>query len=185
MAEAWSGAAEMSVYLADGLSGPERAALERDLRSDASVISVEFISKETALARFRQTFPDLAQTLGGMQENPLPASLDVRLRSATGESAPIDALVTRMRTMPGVADVRYDQDWLDRLLRGVRVLRLVGVSLGGNALLKWLGEQGAAAHAVVQRAAAISAPMDLHAAGNALEQGFNMIYTNNFMLIFF
>lgn len=135
MAEEWSGAAEMSVYLTDGVGGPERAALERELRADGNVTGVEFISKETALARFRQTFPDLAQTLGGMQENPLPASLDVRLRSTSGESAPIDALVTRMRTLPGVADVRYDKDWLDRLLRGVRVLRLVGVALGGALLL--------------------------------------------------
>ncbi len=135
MAEEWSGAAEMSVYLTDGLGGPERAALERDLRADPSVTSVEFISKDVALTRFRQTFPDLAQTLGGMTENPLPASLDVRLRSTSGVSAPIDALVTRMRTMPGVADVRYDKDWLDRLLRGVRLLRLVGFALGGALLL--------------------------------------------------
>ncbi len=135
MAEEWSGAAEMSVYLADGLGGPERAALERDLGGDPSVTSVEFISKETALARFRQTFPDLAQTLAGMAENPLPASLDVRLRSTSGASGPIDALVNRMRTTAGVADVRYDKDWLDRLLRGVRVLRVVGFALGGALLL--------------------------------------------------
>lgn len=135
MAEEWSGAAELSVYLADGISGPERAALERELGADASVSSIEFISKEAALVRFRQTFPDLAQTLGGMKTNPLPASLDVRLRSTSAASGPIDALVTRMRTMPGVADVRYDKDWLDRLLRGVRVLRLVGFALGGALLL--------------------------------------------------
>ncbi len=75
-------------------------------------------------------------------------------------------------------------DWILRQLRtlhGDGPLFAVGVSLGGNALLKWLGEQGEAAHAVVQRAAAISAPIDLHAAGNALEQGFNMVYTKNFL----
>ncbi len=75
-------------------------------------------------------------------------------------------------------------DWILRRLRtlhGDGPLFAVGVSLGGNALLKWLGEQGEAAHAVVQRAAAISAPIDLHAAGNALEQGFNMVYTKNFL----
>jgi len=135
MAEEWSGAAEMSVYLTEAFGGPERAALERELRADPSVTGVEFISKETALTRFRATFPDLAQTLGGLAENPLPASLDVRLRSTSGASDPIDALVTRMRTMPGVADVRYDKDWLDRLLRGVRMLRAVGFALGGALLL--------------------------------------------------
>ncbi len=74
-------------------------------------------------------------------------------------------------------------DWILRRLRAQHngALFAAGVSLGGNALLKWLGEQRAAANVVVHRAAAVSAPVDLHAAGRALEQGFNMIYTNNFL----
>ena len=56
-----------------------------------------------------------------------------------------------------------------------------GVSLGGNALLKWLGEQRADAAAVIAAAAAISAPVDLTAAGNALDAGLNLIYTRNFL----
>nr|WP_314899224.1 alpha/beta fold hydrolase [uncultured Deefgea sp.] len=58
----------------------------------------------------------------------------------------------------------------------------VGVSLGGNALLKWLGEQGAAANMVIDAAAAVSAPMDLSASGHQLDQGINKhIYTRNFL----
>jgi len=75
-------------------------------------------------------------------------------------------------------------DWALRrlqLLHPERTRHAVGVSLGGNALLKWLGEQGTAAAAAVHAAVAVSAPVDLHAAGNALEHGFNMIYTKNFL----
>ncbi|STQ89752.1 YheT family hydrolase [Iodobacter fluviatilis] len=58
----------------------------------------------------------------------------------------------------------------------------VGVSLGGNALLKWLGEQGDAAAAVINAAAAVCSPMDLTATGNALDQGFNRrVYTREFL----
>ena len=58
----------------------------------------------------------------------------------------------------------------------------VGVSLGGNALLKWLGEQGDAARLLVERAAAVSAPLDLTAAGHALDRGFNRhVYTARFL----
>ncbi|HSJ82021.1 MAG TPA: hydrolase [Thiobacillus sp.] len=58
----------------------------------------------------------------------------------------------------------------------------VGVSLGGNALLKWLGEQGSAARALVDRAAGVSAPLDLTAAGQALDLGFNRrVYTARFL----
>lgn len=61
-------------------------------------------------------------------------------------------------------------------------LHAVGVSLGGNALLKWLGESGAEAGRYLARAAAVSAPLDMNAAGNALDQGFNRrVYTAHFL----
>ena len=135
LAEEWSGAAEMSVYLTDDISDDDRAAIERALRADGSVVGVDFVQKDVALARFKQTFPDLAETLGTMDQNPLPASLDVRLRSTSAAQTSVDALVERLRATPGVSDVRYDKDWLDRLLRGVRLLRLIGVALGGALIL--------------------------------------------------
>ena len=74
-------------------------------------------------------------------------------------------------------------DWILRRLAGEHAgaIYVGGVSLGGNALLKWLGERGAEAGAVVRAAAAVSAPVDLTAAGNALERGFNRVYTRNFL----
>jgi len=58
-----------------------------------------------------------------------------------------------------------------------------GVSLGGNALLKWLGERGESARRLVERAAGISAPLDLTAAGHTLDRGFNRrVYTAHFLL---
>jgi predicted alpha/beta-fold hydrolase len=75
-------------------------------------------------------------------------------------------------------------DWILRRLGGEASpapLYAMGVSLGGNALLKWLGERGGAARAVTRAAAAVSAPLDLTAAGNALERGFNIVYTRNFL----
>lgn len=75
-------------------------------------------------------------------------------------------------------------DWILRRLKRDRPaapLFAVGISLGGNALLKWLGEQREAARAIVGRVAAVSAPVDLAAAGNALDHGFNLIYVRHFL----
>lgn len=75
-------------------------------------------------------------------------------------------------------------DWILRRLRAEhpdRPLHAVGVSLGGNALLKWLGEQGSAAGAVLDAAAAVSAPIDLAACGHHLARGFNALYTQHFL----
>ena len=71
-------------------------------------------------------------------------------------------------------------DWL--LERFGARLDALGVSLGGNVLLKWLGERGAAAAARVRRAAAVSAPRDLAAAADALDLGLNrLLYTRMFL----
>ena len=71
-------------------------------------------------------------------------------------------------------------DWiLKRLGPG---LCAAGISLGGNALLKWLGERGGEARALVRRAAAVSAPIDLAAAGDALDHGLNrLLYARHFL----
>lgn len=60
-------------------------------------------------------------------------------------------------------------------------LLTAGVSLGGNALLKWLGEQDSAANKLVTAAAAICPPLDLTMSGLALERGFCRLYTRHFL----
>lgn len=75
-------------------------------------------------------------------------------------------------------------DWVLRRLRGLfakRTIFVSGVSLGGNALLKWLGERGESAGDVVSAAAAISAPLDLTVSGHHLDRGFNKVYTRHFL----
>ncbi|MEW6467026.1 MAG: alpha/beta fold hydrolase [Pseudomonadota bacterium] len=79
-------------------------------------------------------------------------------------------------------------DWILRRLQrthsaagGTQVLA-VGVSLGGNALLRWAGEMEDAAAAVVGAVAAIGSPLDLAAAGHAIGRGFNrQVYTRMFL----
>jgi len=71
-------------------------------------------------------------------------------------------------------------DWIVR--RFSPPIDALGVSLGGNALLKWLGEKSHDARTWVHRAAAISAPLDLSAAGRALDLGLNrLLYTRMFL----
>ena len=73
-------------------------------------------------------------------------------------------------------------DWILRRLLPHDALYAVGVSLGGNALLKWLGERGEAARAVVRRAAAVSAPLDVGASGRALDRSLNrFLYVRHFL----
>ena len=63
-----------------------------------------------------------------------------------------------------------------------RPVYAVGFSLGGNALLKWMGEHAEQAPKLISKAAAVSAPLDLAASALTLDQGLNRyIYTPMFV----
>jgi len=75
-------------------------------------------------------------------------------------------------------------DWVLRrlALQHTGPMLAVGVSLGGNALLRWAQEAGASGRQVVKGVVAISSPIDLAAAGHAIGRGFNRhIYTRMFL----
>lgn len=80
----------------------------------------------------------------------------------------------------------HEIDWIMRRLAqyagqcSANKLFAVGVSLGGNALLRWLGESQHQAK-FVDAACAISAPLDLAGGGAALSRGINMVYTRVFL----
>lgn len=76
-------------------------------------------------------------------------------------------------------------DWILRRFKDQhpqRALIAVGVSLGGNALLRWAGEHGQAAAQTVRAVAAVCSPLDLAAGGFAIGRGFNrLLYTRMFL----
>jgi cell division transport system permease protein len=124
----WQDAAEFSVYLRDASTDGERAAIERTLHESDLVKAVEVISKDEALRRFRQNFGALAQTTGDMTENPLPASIEVRL-APDADPTQVGTLAGKISALSGVADVRYDRQWIQRLMNAVHLVRTGGFSL--------------------------------------------------------
>ena len=74
-------------------------------------------------------------------------------------------------------------DWILRefVRRNRRPVYAAGVSLGANALLKWLGELRAGATSLVRGAVAVSAPIDLTTTGAALGRGFSRAYGKYFL----
>jgi predicted alpha/beta-fold hydrolase len=80
-----------------------------------------------------------------------------------------------------------DHEEIEALLTAIRErvphapLYAIGVSLGGSALLNWLGRAGRGAGAMLAAAAAVSTPLDLTAAGIAIGKGFNRVYTRHFL----
>ena len=124
----WSNSAELSVYLSDNVTPLQRAAIEQVLATGNIVASHLYLSKSDALARFKKTFKDMSGSVESLGENPLPASYEVRLQP--GAENAVDLLLAEIRQSPGVADVRYDREWLQRLSSAVSILRGAGLVLG-------------------------------------------------------
>jgi cell division transport system permease protein len=123
----WSESAELSIYLRDDATADQLKSLDEMAGASGLIARRDYISKEQARARFRTDFPDLASTAGALGSNPFPASFELRLRSDVREAAgAVDGLVTTLSSMPGVADVRYDRQWLGRLNAVVRGARIAG-----------------------------------------------------------
>lgn len=124
----WQDAAEFSVYMSDAVTGEQRAAIEKTLRDSTVVGAIESVSKEDAMRRFRRNFGTLADAADDLPANPLPASFEVQLRP-NADPSQVEALAAKAAALPGVADVRYDRQWIERLMYAANVVRAGGLAL--------------------------------------------------------
>lgn len=125
----WSSATEFSVFLRDEATSEERGALEALIDGSGVVEAREYVSKADALTRFRREFAELASLTEGFDDNPFPASVEVRIRPEAEADGRADALVRRVAALPGVADVQYDREWLARVASGLTAVRGAGLAL--------------------------------------------------------
>jgi cell division transport system permease protein len=126
----WSESAEVSVYLSDEVNQEQLANIDAMVAESGLTSERRYVSKQEAVERFKADFPDLASAAATLEGNPFPASFELRLapgiREATGA---IDGLVTALRAMQGVEDVRYDREWLGRLNAIVRGAGMAGIAI--------------------------------------------------------
>src|SRR4030095_15277269 len=78
--------------------------------------------------RFKRDFPNFISTANRLETNPFPASVEVRLRPGA-DLDEVSRLAAQIGRLPGVADVRYDRQWIARVLTTVTLARGIGVLL--------------------------------------------------------
>jgi cell division transport system permease protein len=131
----WTEKVRVTFYLEDGLESHIRDSLAGRLRDDPAVESVELVSREEALERFRTLFRDLRTLPDDLGENPFPASLEVALQADRQSPDEVRRLVRAFEKAPGVQEVQYDLLWIERLSTAARLVRGVGALLGGILVL--------------------------------------------------
>src|SRR3954447_11873102 len=126
----WTESAELSVYLKDDVTSDQLKMVDDLIAGSGLAAAREYVSKQQAVARFKQDFPDLAGATTRLESNPFPASFEIRLKPEVRDAGgAVDNLATTLGGIRGVADVRYDRRWLTRLNSVVRLLRSLGLGI--------------------------------------------------------
>jgi cell division transport system permease protein len=102
----------MVVYLHDDVTPAQRDALVGRLTDLFGTVT--YVSKEDAWKEFAQQVGD-PQLLEAVDQNPLPASLRVRLRPELLSAPAMETASKQVAAMPEVEDVRYGAEWVRRL----------------------------------------------------------------------
>ena len=131
----WGAEASLTLYLDPQLGDAQARGLGDRVRSENPEVEVRYVDRAEALARLRVELGDLGSELDGLAQNPLPPTLELTPRGAAAAAAAIRALAARLAKLPGVADVDYGREWLDKLEALGRALR----AAGAGALLIVLG----------------------------------------------
>ena len=121
---------QVMVYLQDDVTNHVKNEIEQQLKTDRAVAALTFVSKEQALADFQVQFPAESHLLDGLGQNPLPASFVVTLAGETRSSDAMRRWADRVQLIPGVAQVQYNQAWVEALAGMVKYIELAAIIVG-------------------------------------------------------
>jgi cell division transport system permease protein len=134
----WSREVQVVAYLDQVPTPAVLESWEKTIANLPQVATVEFVSRTTALERFRQRLGADASLLAGVEPDTLPASLEIGLQPEARNRAGVESVVRQLREGLGLGDLRYGQDWLDRFEAFLDLLRTGFLVLGGFLLFATL-----------------------------------------------
>lgn len=134
----WGAQASVTLYLDKSTTDDRARSLAQQIRAEQPDVDVAYVDRAMALSRLRVELGDLAGSLDGLSQNPLPPSLEIIPRRTLPPTG-VRMLAGELGRLPGVAEVDYGREWLDKLEALARGLRVFGtgalVAVLGAALL--------------------------------------------------
>ena len=118
---------EIRAFLAEGTPVEVVSAAMGDIGVFPEVSRVEYVSPDSALARARA---ELGEFKDVFESSFLPASIDVRLREGHRDPETVRTVAGRIKSFEFVDDVRFGEDWVDKLYRIRNVATATGIVLG-------------------------------------------------------
>jgi cell division transport system permease protein len=118
---------EVRAFLGDSTEIESVAAAMKDIGEFPEVARVDYVSKEQALERARKEMGEFADVF---EAGVLPASIEVHLRPGMRSPAVVKSVADRIRTYHFVDDVRYGEEWVEKLYRLRNIATVAGIALG-------------------------------------------------------
>ena len=121
---------EIVAYLKRGTPIETITMAARDIEAFPEVEAVEHVSEAQALIRARAELREFQDIFQDLEANPLPASLDIRLRPEARNAEAAESVATRLQAFAFVEDVRFGRDWVEKLDRLRAIAGAVGFVIG-------------------------------------------------------
>jgi cell division transport system permease protein len=118
---------EVRAFVADGTPPEAIATAMSDIGAFPEVAHVEFVTQEGALDRARK---DLGEFSDVFEEATLPASIDIHLKANLRGPENVKSVAERVKSYQFVDDVRYGQEWVEKLYRLRGIAQAAGFGLG-------------------------------------------------------
>jgi cell division transport system permease protein len=126
---------EVVAYLRDDAQPSSIEVAQQQMRDFAEVARVRYVSRAEALVRARQELKEFEAIFGSLEQNPLPASLEISLRPGQRDAEAVRAVARRIELYDFVEDVRYGSDWLDKIFVLRRAAAAATLILGAGFAL--------------------------------------------------
>jgi cell division transport system permease protein len=127
--DAWKKGIRIIVYLNDGVTQQARTELIGAVGKFEGVAEIGFVSKEAALKDLKEKIGQQSALLEGIDENPLPDSLEIILSGNSRKLGDLEKLANDIRALPNVQDVEYAQKWLSRFTGVYNLFQVTGLVL--------------------------------------------------------
>jgi cell division transport system permease protein len=123
---------EVVAYLHDDANRSAVDLALQQIQEFTEVRAVRFVSREQALEVARRELHELSNLIGTLETNPLPASLEISLRTGQTDAAAVRAVAERVRQYPFVEEVQFGDDWLDKVFMLRRIAAAATLTLGAG-----------------------------------------------------
>jgi cell division transport system permease protein len=121
---------EIVAYVLRGTPSETIAIASQDIAAFPEVQDVGYVSQEEALQRARTELVEFRDAYRDLQVNPLPASIEIRLKAGYRDAASVERVAQRLRGFGFVDDVRYGREWVQKLDYLRNITGLVGLVIG-------------------------------------------------------